>query len=294
MERTKNTQVWVNGQEQTNCNSNDTLGTAQEYVLSGLIPGQENTITVQVRNTDYQVGTNSHMLTEETVTNWNGIIGKIELKAVNPVFIQDVRIYPDIHAKTALAKITLSNTTGQAVNGNLTLQAHSYNHEGDVHTVPQAVQEFSLAADETEKEIEVTYAMGDDVRLWSEFDPSMYEMTVSLDAEGMYSDTFVENFGMREFKTSGTKFTINGTTTFMRGEGNSAVFPLTGYPFMTKEEWLDFFSTAHNSASTSSASTPGRLRRQRLKQPTSWASICSRSSTGLAAHPSATISTKRL
>ena len=30
----------------------------------------------------------------------------------------------------------------------------------------------------------------------------------------------------------------------MRGEGNSAVFPLTGYPFMTKEEWLDFFSTA--------------------------------------------------
>ena len=184
------------------------------------------------------------MLTEETVTNWNGILGKIELKAVDPVFIQDVRIYPDIHAKTALAKITLANTTGQDISGNLTLQAHSYNHEGDVHTVPQAVQEFSLAADETEKEIEVTYAMGDDVRLWSEFDPSMYEMTVSLDAEGMYSDTFVENFGMREFKTSGTKFTINGTTTFMRGEGNSAVFPLTGYPFMTKEEWLDFFSTA--------------------------------------------------
>lgn len=46
MERTKNTQVWVNGQEQTNYNSNDTLGTAQEYVLSDLIPGQENTITV--------------------------------------------------------------------------------------------------------------------------------------------------------------------------------------------------------------------------------------------------------
>ena len=69
MERTKNTQVWVNGQEQANYNSNDTLGTAQEYVLSGLIPGQENTITVQVRNTDYQVGTNSHMLTEETVIN---------------------------------------------------------------------------------------------------------------------------------------------------------------------------------------------------------------------------------
>ncbi|BFK83258.1 hypothetical protein I4000191A8_03960 [Clostridia bacterium i40-0019-1A8] len=244
MERTKNTRVWVNGQEQTNYNANDTLGTAQEYVLTGLIPGQENTLTVQVRNTDYAVSTGSHMLTEETVTNWNGILGKIELKATDPVFIKDVRIYPDIHAKTAQAKITIANTTGQAIHGTLALQAHSYNHEGSVHTVPQAVQEFTLGADEEEQEIEVTYHMGEEVRLWSEFDPSMYEMTVTLDSEENFADAFVESFGMREFKTSGTKFTINGITTFMRGEGNSAVFPLTGYPYMTKAEWLDFFSKA--------------------------------------------------
>ena len=104
-----------------------------------------------------------------------------------------------------------------------------------VHTVPQAVQEFTLGADEEEQEIEVTYHMGEEVRLWSEFDPSMYEMTVTLNSEENFADAFVESFGMREFKTSGTKFTINGITTFMRGEGNSAVFPLTGYPYMTKD-----------------------------------------------------------
>ena len=82
----------------------------------------------------------------------------------------------------------------------------------------------------------------------------MYEMTVTLDSEENFADAFVESFGMREFKTSGTKFTINGITTFMRGEGNSAVFPLTGYPYMTKAEWLDFSPRRKHSESTSSAS----------------------------------------
>ena len=245
MERTKNTRVWINGMEQTDYTSNDTLGTAQEYVLTGLLPGQENTLTVQVRNTDYAVGTGCHMLTEETVTNWNGILGKIELKAADPVSIRDVRIYPDIHEKTALAKITVDNTTGKEISGNLTIHARSYNHEGAVHTPEHVSQPFTLGVDETEKELEVVYSMGEDVRLWSEFDPALYEMTVELDADEC-QDTFIERFGMREFKTSGTKFTINGTTTFMRGEGNSAVFPLTGYPYMTKAEWIDFFSKAQD------------------------------------------------
>ncbi|WP_195983721.1 discoidin domain-containing protein [Clostridium sp. D33t1_170424_F3] len=245
MERTKNTRVWVNGQEQTDCNANNTLGVAQEYTLTGLVPGQENTLTVQVRNTDYPVGTGCHMLTEETVTNWNGILGKIELKAADPVFLKDVRVYPNIQDHTATVKAVVANDTGAAVSGSLTLNAQSYNHDGAPHIVPQMVQAFSLEDSEAEMEITITYAMGENVRLWSEFDPSMYRLTVDLAANGA-ADSSAENFGMREFKTSGTKFTINGLTTFMRGEGNSAVFPLTGYPYMTKAEWIDFFTKAQD------------------------------------------------
>ncbi len=245
MERTKNTRVWVNGAEQLDCSSNNTLGTAQEYYLTGLVPGEKNTITVQVRNTDYPVGTGSHMLTEETVTNWNGILGKIQLISDDGIGIRDVRVYPNIADSTATVKVTVNQNTAAAQDGQLTISAKSYNHDGEI-SVP-AVQSFdiSVSADMGEQEFIFTYDMGENVKLWSEFDPAMYRMDVQLTA-GENRSGFETTFGMREFKANGRKFSINGKTTFLRGEGNSAVFPLTGYAYMTKEEWLDFFGKAQD------------------------------------------------
>src|SRR5690606_21617741 len=39
------------------------------------------------------------------------------------------------------------------------------------------------------------------------------------------------------FTTEGTQFGINSLKTFLRGKNDAAVFPLTGYPPMEKEEW---------------------------------------------------------
>lgn len=245
MERTKLTTVWVNGIQQTKYNSNNTLGTAQVYTLSNLNPGQKNKITVQVRNDGYADGvSNSHMITEETVTNWNGIIGEIKLKATDPVYVKNVKVYPNITAKTARTVVTIAKNIAGACEGNLTIQAESYNHEGAAHSPSQKVQAFSMTAGESEKNIEFTYEMGDSMKLWSEFHPSLYHMTVNLAVGSQYSDTYSVKFGMREFKANGTQFTVNGKVTFLRGEGNSAVFPLTGYPYMTKEAWTEFFSKA--------------------------------------------------
>lgn len=243
LERTKLTRVWVNGVEQTECNTNDSIGTPQVYTLNGLIPGQLNTITIEVKNTDYKIPTRSHMLTEETVTNWNGMIGRMELAAVDSVSVDAVRCYPDIQNKTVTVEVTLNNITGNDVSGILNISAESYNHEGIIHKPEELNKSFSMKAAEKVKEFRFTYDMGDDVRLWSEFDPDLYHLTVSLDAESFH-DAKTVSFGMREIGTKERKFTINGTKTFLRGEGNSAVFPLTGYPFMTKEEWTEFFKTA--------------------------------------------------
>ena len=235
----------MNGEQQTNYNANDTLGTAQVYTLSNLNPGQRNTITVQVCNDGYADGvSNSHMITEETVTNWNGIIGDIKLKATDPIYVKNVKVYPNITDKTARTIVTVAKDITDACEGNLTLQAESYNHEGAAHKPAQKVQAFRMDTGEKEKTIELTYEIGDSMKLWSEFHPSLYHMTVHLTVGTLYSDSYSVNFGMREFKASGTKFTVNGNVTFLRGEGNSAVFPLTGYPYMTKEEWRDFFGKA--------------------------------------------------
>ncbi len=242
MERTKITRVWMNGKEQTICSSNNALGVPQIYQIEEFEPGKENTLTIEVTNDDYPISTGSHMLTEETVTNWNGIIGKIQLEAKNMVSMDEVRIYPDIEKNTADIKMRIKNSEkakGEAV---LCISAKSYNHEGNAHEVQTQEFPVNLNGDEIQ-DVAITYAMGENPKLWSEFDPAMYHMDLSLEFDGE-KDKRTESFGMREFSYADRKFTINGTKTFLRGEGNSAVFPLTGYPYMTKEEWLDFFGKA--------------------------------------------------
>ena len=83
-------------------------------------------------------------------------------------------------------------------------------------------------------------------------------------------------FGLREFKTKGTQFTINGRTTFLRGKHDACVFPLTGHPPMDVEAWKRYFRTASLTASITSASTPGARPMRPLLRPTKWASTCNR------------------
>ena len=52
---------------------------------------------------------NVHIYTDETQTNWNGIIGKIQLEATTKTYISDLRIKPDIDNKKALIDLKIEN-----------------------------------------------------------------------------------------------------------------------------------------------------------------------------------------
>lgn len=243
LERTKITKVFVNGVEQVKCSSNDTFGTPQVYELDNLNFGAENMLVIQVSNNGYPIDTKSHMLTEETVTNWNGIIGKIELEAKGKISLKEVRIYPDVHNCLAKVKLTIENRENTRDYAEIKICAESYNHIGLNHK--PACQRFSvLLTGEEQQEAEACFMMGEDVKLWSEFEPALYNMTVALSVNGNKQCEKTESFGMREFSYRERKFTVNGRKVFLRGEANSAVFPMTGYPYMDVEEWKDFFKKA--------------------------------------------------
>ena len=80
--------------------------------------------------------------------------------------------------------------------------------------------------------------MGNDYNEWSEYNPAMYRMQATLRSkkDGII-DRKSEDFGMREFKIDGTRFTINGKQTFLRGTTECCVFPLTGYPPSDTASW---------------------------------------------------------
>ena len=240
MERTKPTRVWV---DSLKSGDNENLLTPQVYDLSALLTPGEHTITIMVNNGAGSVPqgiTGSHAWTEHTQTNWNGIIGDFWLEAINPVHIEKVRIIPDIDSKSIFAKVNILNPAGGPETAELLLQAYAWN-TGKKHRVP--LRSFPVRLKPGGNLIELTYELGEKTRFWSEFDPALYKLEITLNAEKPV-DNLTADFGMREFSTRGTQFTINDIITFLRGKHDACVFPLTGHPPMDFESWQKVFRTA--------------------------------------------------
>lgn len=227
--------VWVDNKQVGMQNS---LATAHVYDLSNLLTAGHHRITIRVdnRTKDIDVGQNSHSITDHTQGNWNGMIGKLFLEARPPVYIDDVQLYPDIKKKQIVARIMVNNITGEPVNAHISLLAASENlHAAKLNDISkdQKIEKSAI--------VEITYPMGKNPLLWSEFHPDIYKMKVSVSAGASASDQKSLLFGMREFSTHGTQFTINGRPTMLRGTLECAAYPKTGYPPTDVNSWLRIF-----------------------------------------------------
>lgn len=90
------TTVFVNGREVGHQLS---LSTPHEYDITSFVRfGRENTIRIRVYNgiENVGVGQDSHSVTDQTQGNWNGIVGRIELRSCEPT--PAIRVVPDIAA----------------------------------------------------------------------------------------------------------------------------------------------------------------------------------------------------
>jgi len=241
LERTKHTRVWV---DKTFCGGDDTLSAPQFFdVTAAMTPG-EHTITVLVDNAKLPPVGPSHAVDERTQTNWNGIVGKMELRATEPVWLEDVQVYPEAGKKQARVRAVVGNITGKNVSGKITVACESYNV---AKSSKLKTQSFKFKAPERENVVEFTYKPGDDVPLWDEFNPAMLRAKLELEstvAGRPVSDRRTVEFGMRDFSRSRNRFIINGQPVFLRGKTDCCLFPLTGYPPMDKAGWRRVLSIA--------------------------------------------------
>ncbi len=226
--------LWIDGQEAGMQNS---LGTPHLYDLTGkLTPGKHRlTLCIDNRVKDIDPGVNSHSISDHTQTNWNGVVGKLYLEARPLINIKNIQVYPDIQDKSFKAKVRVINPTDKTIKTELKLIV-----SGEGNPKSQTGQ-FELSAGENN--LEMLYPMGMDVTLWSEFHPSVYQLTAVLsDLTSKSSDTLRTNFGMREFKADGKQLKINGKPVFLRGTLECAIFPKTGYPATNVKDWLRIFT----------------------------------------------------
>lgn len=241
LERTKVTHVWLDSQDLGTCND---LYSPQVYDLTGKLTPGKHSLTILVNNDEQLVPVaGSHAYSEDTQTNWNGILGRFCLEATNPIAIESVRVTPDIEKKLAAVKVKIRNPEAENVNLTLRLKADAWNSDV-AHSVASQTYDFSLSSGDTT--LQVVYNIGSEMQRWSEFDPALYKLKISLENAGQRVDDAVVDFGMRDFRTRGSQFTINGKTTFLRGKHEACVFPLTGYPPMDVDGWLRVLKIARS------------------------------------------------
>ena len=237
LERTKPAKVWI---DDNYVGSSRNISTKQVFDLTGKLTRGKHTISIMVDNGESvprQILSNSHAYTESTQTNWNGIIGDICIEAMSPIYIRDIKVYPEASAKRALVKVYLNRPPENSDTPDITVLAEACNTD-KIHRV-----KVSKDKGTNSDEISLMLELGDGAVLWDEFSPAFYSLTVSIKGR-YYSDITSTTFGLRDFKVKGTQFTINDRTTFLRGKHDGCVFPLTGHVAMDTDSWREYFRIA--------------------------------------------------
>ncbi|MEY8870533.1 sugar-binding domain-containing protein [Meridianimaribacter flavus] len=233
LERSKFSKVWI---DSTLIGSSKLLQSPQQFNVSKVLTPGEHFITIQVDNslklTPYG---NAHIYSDDTQTNWNGIIGKMYLEASPKTFISNLQVHPNIDKKKINVSIEIENALNLS---NLNIQFDiKKSHDGK--TTQLTPKTFKIKDNKAILE----YVFKDSISLWSEFEQPLYELTATiLNPES--NDAKTVSFGMRNFSVNGTQFTINNTKTFLRGKHEAAVFPLTGYTPTSVEDWERIYKIA--------------------------------------------------
>lgn len=226
------TRLWVDGVE---IGMQDSLCVPHVYSIAPLKPGKHR-LALRVDNSvKFQVGMRAHSITEHTQTNWNGVIGRMELRALEPMSIASVDVRPDAAQRTANVRVALRNTLRQKVA--VAVRIGALGHE-ETLVIEAPVEGARLA---------VPIELGEDAPRWDEFSPQLIDLDVSIEvkADGKsYRDSRRVRFGLRDIATQGSQFMLNGRPYFVRGTLECCVFPLTGYPAMDQNHWRRMMETA--------------------------------------------------
>jgi len=228
------TTVWINGKE---VGTQYSLTTPHVYDISKFVEKGTNTITIRIDNRlhdPYNVGQDSHSVTDQTQGNWNGIVGKMEVITEPSFWFDDLQVYPDIanhQAKVVMKIYSLADTKSK-----INIAAESFN----TTTSDRHQKELTLSLKKGEQGLVQYIDMGKDPLLWSEFSPAMYRLKVKI-TNGQDSNAKETDFGMREFSIKGKYFYINGTKVVLRGTVENCDFPLTGYAPMDEKSWERVF-----------------------------------------------------
>ncbi len=173
----------------------------------------------------------SSAATDETQTNWNGIIGEFGTEIVEKTFIESIRVYPrkdeGVDKWTLDVRAVVDSEDG--FEGKLVLEFKELCMTRELDVTGGSGKSFF--------EIEVAAEVAKEL-LWDEECGKLIHVRARL-----LEDEFETAFGIRSFEDIAGHLCLNGRRIFLRSEANCAVFPETGHPPMDVSSWKKIIRT---------------------------------------------------
>ena len=223
--------VFVDGKE---LGSQDALGTPHIHKIGKLAPGKHR-LTIMVDNEMiHNIGDKGHAYGAYTQSIWNGIVGKMEIRAQDPTHILSIRTFP-LPDKNQL-KVELGIEAEKNAKFDIIFEIHEL---GKTQVVRELTVSQKLNAGTNIFKIPIP--LEGKLKKWNEFEPTVYILKAEVKTK-MHNDTYETEFGYLEIGHNGTHVTINGSPVFLRGNLDCVHFPLTGYPSTKVEDWERIFN----------------------------------------------------
>ncbi len=226
-ERARRLRVRVNGREAPSA-SPPSLSAPQVFELTGLLTGED---ALELVSDNRYPGwprreiVCSSAATDETQTNWNGVLGFLRLRVEARAFVSSLRVYPQGDAVSAVVEIDADGPW----RGEIALS-------GEALCAPCA-REASGGAGVTRVRFDALPLRADAPR-WDLGEGALCEIACAFAGSVTRA-----RFGVRDLGARDGCFTLNGRRVFLRGETNCAVFPRAGHPPMDKAGWLAILQT---------------------------------------------------
>ena len=204
--------------------SSRSLVAPHQFELGILSPGRHR-LSIRVDNRMLQppYRPDGHSVSDAEGSTWNGIVGRIDISATSPVWIDEAQVFPNVAKRSAEVRVRIGNLTGRSGAGRL--------RAGTVSAPVRWTAEGGQAT---------LHVPLPNAKPWSEFQPVLQHLTVSL--TGPKADDRREiTFGLREIKAEGSHILLNGELFHFRATHDGGGFPLTGYPATDVSTWKRIF-----------------------------------------------------
>lgn len=246
IERTRISYVWL---DDTFVGTEDSFAAAHLYDLTKYLTKTSHRLTIMVSNVDYKTG-GGHMTSPDTQTNWNGMLGRIEMIFEKAVRVSDLCVTAGAKTRSIGVQFALEcqDSFLETIESEILTKAviTCVSRDGSGQKLVEECREIALCPGMTEYSWQIEIPEEQTIALWNEYTPNLYEVAVEIvtDRSQTILGQAAVTVGFRDLHTEGRTFYLNDLPIMLRGKHDGMIFPLTGYAPMDKASWLKVFSIA--------------------------------------------------